>query len=297
MNGKTLRFAHVLRTGAAPTLLAGLVFCAGCAPAPAPVKPADSLPGADSIPGWIPAGEALTFTRETLFDYINGASEYYFTYTFEEVATGRYADGAGRELNAEIWRFAEAEDAYGLFSGREGIPAAAVGRANQAVLETGVRLVFWQEKFYVNLTALDTAADGELLQFAEFISRSLPAGGEKPAILGFLPAEGLAAGSEKFFHMELAIQERIWLGGENLLGLTADTDAVAARYARGGSECQLLLVQYPDSARAEAALEVLRGGGVEDAAAAARNGKLLGAVFGTNAKEPAEALLAEALGT
>jgi hypothetical protein len=285
-----------VRRRLAPALLAaGAVLLAGCAQTKSAAL-AGVLPGADIIPGWKPAGEILTFTRETLFDYINGASEYYFTYTFEKVAANRYADEAGAELNVEIWQMTEPEDAYGLFSGRAGGETARVGSAVDAVLESGIRLVFWQNRYYVNLTAVDTIADEDLRRFAEHISQALPAGGEKPAILGHLPADGLVPESVKFFHQELAVQDRIWLGGENLLGLGLRTDAVLARYRAGGAELQLLLVEYPDAAGAAAGLKALAGGAAEIPLAADANGGLLGAVFGQGEEAVARNLLAKSLG-
>jgi hypothetical protein len=199
-------------------------------------------------------------------------------------------------LNAEVWQFQDAKDAYGLFTGRTGGEAIAVGGANEAALETGSRLLFWQDRYYVNLAALTAVSDEDLRLFAEFISRALPTGGAKPELLGRLPADGLIPGSEKFFHMELAVQDRLWLGGENLLGLALDTDAVVARYRAGESEWQLLLVEYPDAARAEAGVAALEDGALEDFIAAGGNGPLLGAVFGQAGGDAAEAILAKALG-
>jgi hypothetical protein len=257
--------------------------------------PAGALPGANSIPGWNPAGKVQTYTRDTLFDYIDGTSEYFFTYSFEAVSVRGYRNAAGAELHVEAWMLAVPQDAYGLFSGREAGEPAAVGSSNAARLESGSRLVFWQNRFYVTVTALESAADDDLRLFAEFISAKLPAGGEPPPLAGRLPPAGLIPDSVKFFHKEMAVQDRLWLGGENLLGLDADTDCVLARYSIGGAERQLLLVQYPDAERADPALQALRNGEVEDVAACDRNGALLGAVFGTGDRAPAEDLLAKAL--
>jgi hypothetical protein len=287
------------RTGRPYFRAAILALCfaalAGCAQTPS-FQLGETLPGSNAIPGWKPSEKAQTFNRETLFDYINGSSEYFFTYTFEEVAVQRYGKSDGLALHAEVWQLAVPEDAYGLFTGRTGGEALALGSANEAALETGSRLLFWQDRFYVNLVALTTVSDDELRQFAEFISKALPAGGGKPAILGRLPAEGLIPGSERFFHMELAIQDRLWLGGENLLGLGTDTDAVFAVYQMGGAKWQLLLVEYPDSARADAGLQALAGGAVENPAAADSNGTLVGAVVGQGDTTLAVDLLAKALG-
>jgi hypothetical protein len=281
--------------GSLAALAVCLALLAGCAPTPSE-RTAGVLPGAGSLPGWKPSGATLTFNRETLFDYIDGASEYYFTYTFEQVTTNRYIKDDGAELNVEVWQLAEAQDAFGLFSGRSGGQAVEIGSANEALLESGIRLIFWQNRNYVNLTAVDTVADEDLRLFAEAISGALPAGGEKPAILERLPADGLIGESIKFFHQELAVQDRIWLGGENLLGLGPETDGVLAGYRIGGAEWQLLLVEYPDSAKADAGRQALAGGIAGDLLAADANGSLLGAVFGQGEGSAAENLLAMALG-
>lgn len=276
-------------------LAVGIALLAGCSSSTA-FKLADSLPGSNSIPGWTPAGKVQTYTRATLFDYIDGASEYFFTYTFEEVAVSRFEKTDGAKLNVEVWQLTAAEDAYGLFSGRTGGAAVSIGGANEAELETGNRLVFWQSRFYVSITAFETIPDDDLRLFAEFISKKLPTGGERPQLVGRLPADGLIPGSVKFFHQELAIQDQLWLGGENVLGLGTDTDAVFARYKMGDAEWQLLLVQYPDTSQADAGLQILLKGGVEGVAATDLNGALLGVIFGQNGGSSAEALLAKALG-
>jgi hypothetical protein len=285
-----------IRPGTVPALLAACAaLLAGCAPSGAK-KPAEALPGAGAIAGWTPAGGIRTYSRQTLFDYIDGASEFYFTYTFEELATNRYANEAGMALNVEVWRLTEPEDAYGLFSGHGDGEPASVGNANDAVLDPGSRLIFWQERFYVNLSAWDSVSDEDLTLFGEFISKSLPSGGERPKLVDRLPSGGLTAASVKYFHMELAIQDQLWLGGENSLGLGTDTDAVFARYRQGNLEWQLLLVQYPNAARADAGLQALLSGKVEGFAAADRNEALLGAVFGWNGGTAAQTALAAALG-
>ncbi len=279
-----------------PAVLAvGGALLAGCAQTPS-FQLEKTLPESNAIPGWTATGKVQTYTPKTLFDYIDGSSEYYFTYFFEETAVNRYEKTGGGALNAEVWQFADAKDAYGLFSGRTGGEALTIGGANEAALEKGSQLLFWQDRFYVNLAALTAVPDADLRRFAEFISKALPTGGEKPELVGRLPADGLIPGSIKFFHMELAVQDRLWLGGENLLGLALDTDAAVARYLSGGTEWQLLLVQYPDTARAEAGVSALRNGALEEFIAADTNGPLVGALFGRGDGDAAEILLAKALG-
>jgi hypothetical protein len=115
-------------------------------------------------------------------------------------------------------------------------------------------------------------------------------------LVGRLPSDQLTAGTIKFFHEELAIQDQLWLGGENLLGLGQDTDAVFALYSSDGEQVKLLLVQYPDAKRAAAGLHGLGGGSLEGFLASDTKGSLLGAVFGKTTAAHAGALLAKALG-
>jgi hypothetical protein len=277
-----------------PVLLAAVcavsTACASAAP------PAGALPETNTVAGWTVSGKIRTYNRETLFDYIDGSSEYFFTYSFKEVAVGRYADAAGAEISVEVWQLADAADAFGLFSGRPGIPSTSLGAAGGATLETESRLIFWQNHYYVTVTALDSASDAVLRGFGEFISKKLPAGGEPPALIAGLPAGGLIAGSPKYFHQELAIQDKLWLGGENLLGLGTDAGCAYAEYQLGGGDWQLLLVQYPEAARAQAGLLALKSGAADDVAAADVNGTLLGAVIGQGDPAAAQALLKKALG-
>jgi hypothetical protein len=100
--------------------------------------------------------------------------------------------------------------------------------------------------------------------------------------------------SSIFFHEEISIQNNLWLGGENLLGLGPKTEGVLARYNVGGAPVQLLLVQYPDADSAAAALAALLNDGFEQLAAADVQDSLLGAVFGEVDVAAAERLLAEA---
>jgi hypothetical protein len=275
-----------------PILL--LALATGCSQSSIP-EPEKALPDVASMQGWTPLGDVQTYDRKTLFDYIDGSSEYFFTYSFEKLAMRQYRNAAGLELIVEIWRLSNSSDAYGLLSGHPGGIAVPIGHANEALLESGSRLYFWQDRFYVVLTATTTLSDGDLTSVAQLISDALPVGGARPALVGRLPAGQLVPGSTKFFHEELAIQDQLWLGGENLLGLGKDTNAVFARYQIGQDQVKLLLVQYPDSKRAAAGLQGLTDGGFDDLAASGANGSLLAAVFGKAAAGEAEALLVKAM--
>jgi len=132
--------------------------------------------------------------------------------------------------------------------------------------------------------------------FSEAVSEALPSGGERPALVDRLPDEGLLERSVVFFHQEISIYDRLWLGGENLLGLGPETDGVLANYDDvGGVGAQLLLVQYPDAEAASVGLAALESGGVDGLLTADVRNDVLGVVLGRADAAAASALLAAAL--
>lgn len=274
------------------------LLVSGCAapqatPTQVPLDLASVFPAANAIPGWDISQKVETYTHDNLFSLVDGQAESFFAYGFEQVAVQRYQDQAGTLLNAEIWQLATPADAYGLFSvGRTGAPAVI---GNEGDSDPGRRLAFWQDRTFVSLDALNPVPDETLQAFAKAISGSLPAGGERPALVDRLPGSGLAEGAVIFFHEEMSIQMEVWLGGENILGLSQSTNGVLGRYQLGDGTARLVLVEYPSSAQAVKGLKALQGGSVADLVGSDAKGKLLAAVFGKVQAAQAQTLLQEAL--
>jgi hypothetical protein len=277
-------------------LLSFLIFgCTARKPTAVNASPdlAGVLPAANAIPGWDVSQEIETYNRDNLFDLVDGQAESFFSYGFEKVAVQRYKNEVGTLLNAEIWQLATPADAYGLFSsGRSGTPA---GFGNEGDSDPGRRLAFWQNRFFVSLNALQPAPDDVLQAFARTIAGRLPTGGERPALLDRLPQSGLVEQAVLFFHEEMSIQMEVWLGGENILGLSQATDGVLGRYEIGAAVARLVLVEYPNSGQAAKGLKALQSSRIADLVTSDARGNLLGAVFGKVEPVRAQALLQEAL--
>ncbi len=268
-----------------------VLLLAGCGKKPASL--ADVFPGADAFPAWTPAGDVEVFDRENIFDLVDGQAEAFFAYGFEQVAVRRYENAEGAVLHIEVWQLATPVNAYGLFTASIAGEPADIGNDGDA--DPGRRLAFWQDRYTVHVRARQELPDADLWAFAQAVSAALPAGGERPALVGRLPPDGLVERSGIFFHEEISIQSELWLGGENLLGLGPDTDGVLARYEAGGAVARLLLVQYADAEAASAGLAVLEGGEVGGLVTADARDNLLGAVFGEVDEAAAGTLLAQAL--
>jgi hypothetical protein len=254
----------------------------------------DVFPDAEALPDWTPLGDVEIYDRDTLFDLVNGQAESFFAYNFEQVAVRRYESTSGEQMRMEIWQLATPEDAYGLFTiSIAGDPLEGFG--NDGDIEPGLRMAFWQDRYFVHVRAREQLYTCDPHILAEAVTAALPSGGERPDLLTRLPAEGLVERSPVFFHEEISIQDWIWLGGENLLGLSLQTDGILARYDLAGSVGQLLLIQYPDAQGAKAGLEALQGSAVEQLVIAEAQDELLVAVLGPVNESTAWILLNYAL--
>ncbi|MFN2167376.1 MAG: DUF6599 family protein [Anaerolineae bacterium] len=271
-----------------------LSFLAGCGTAPASLVGA--FPGDSDLPDWTPVGETETYDQENLFDLVDGQAEAYFAYGFEQVATRRYENGEGVELDLQIWQVARPADAYGLFTASRGGTPVPVGDGGDA--DPGRRIVFWQDRYYVQVFARRPVADAQLQQVAQTIAAALPEppSGQVPDLVARLPADGLLRDSLLFFHEEISIQDIVWLGGENLLGLGPQTDGVLAQYEREDGQGWLLLIQYPEAADAAAGLAALEATDVVTPADLGLGGDLLAAAFGQLDGAAAKDLVSQALG-
>jgi hypothetical protein len=240
--------------------------------------------------GWKPQEEAKFFSKETLFDLMDGQSDAFFVYGFQKAAVQRFTSPEGVTMNVSIFQVDEPESAYGLFTVNREQQPLNIGNDGSAL--PGRRLSFWQDRYFVQMTALKPVPDSALKAAGDAISAGLPNGGEKPALMETLPSQGLSEDpGPLFFHQELTIQDRVWLGGENKLGLGPETDGVLGRYDLDGQPADLMIIEYPDAAQAEKGLKALQASEQEDLLALVIKEKRLLAVFGKAEPAAAAALL------
>jgi hypothetical protein len=255
--------------------------------------PADALPAEGAVAGWEREGQARVYDRETLFDFMNGAADLYFAYGFEELAVSQHVDAQGRAVQVEVYRTASDADAYGLFTYNSYGEPIDLGVDGE--LEGGRRLAFWQARTFVQVSARDEVDDKTLRAFGEAVASALPEGGQRPALVEALPAEGLEPGSVRFFRVKIALDNLLWLGADDVLGLGADTAGLVAHYQVDGQGIDLMLVAFPDPVRASEARAGLEGAGLEELLATDVVDDTLGAVFGPPGLDVAAELLGKAM--
>ena len=278
------------RIGTLALCLGALLVVVGCGHAQ---SSQGLFPDRDAVPGWEPVGDVQAYQRSNLYDLVNGQADSFFAYGFEQVHVQTYENGAGGQLRVEIWQMDTPSNAYGLFTMfRSGQPVS-IGNSGDA--DPGRRVDFWQDRAFVRVFSFAPEDAATLESLAAEVSSALPSGGRLPPLIERLPQEGLTENSEIFFHEETSIQDRLWLGGQNILVLGPETDGVFARYLVGDAAAWLLLIDYPESAATAAALEALTAHGFDNLGAADMEGGLLGAVFGAMPSTDAQRLLTTAL--
>jgi len=260
--------------------------------------PEDLLPGSGAVAGWERSGEASIYVPDNLFDYMDGQAELFFVYNFERLATQEYQRGQEGPLIVEVYQVASPADAYGLFSFYTTGEPMDLGSGG--AVEPGRLISFWQGRFYSRVFAYGEVEQESLLALARQVLAGMPEPPESkegalPELVARLPQENLGPGSAKFFHQKLSLDNLIWLGDENILNLSEQTNAVLAVYTYGDIQAQLLVVEYPDAATAETAHTALEGSGLENLSAASQSVQYLVAVFEASDQASAHELLQKVL--
>ena len=215
----------------------------------------------EHINTWTRSDSAVTYDRETIFDYINGAGEVYRSYAFSQVVVVVYSSSDDPDITVELFDMGNTADAYGVFSYAREQEGSGIGGGYE---QRGRVLCFWQDRYYVCVAFEKRTDDSDrvLMEVARAISERLPPACDPPDLVTLLPEAGRVAFSERFFHLHQSLNYNYYLARENILNLGPETDAVLARYAPGST--YLLLVDYQSESDAAAAASSFKQGYLPD---------------------------------
>ncbi|HSD66783.1 MAG TPA: DUF6599 family protein [Vicinamibacteria bacterium] len=226
-------------------LLAGAMMIATAVPA------LPTLP--DEAAGWKAAAPARRYDRQTIFEYIDGHGEVYLAYGMTACDTRRYAGPEGEgEVVVDVFDMATPADAFGVYThSREGDPAD-VGQGGSYGYGT---LFFWKGRYFVSVYAERESgrARGAVMALGRAVAASVGETGEAPALARRLPRAGLDETSLVYLRHPRILEAHVPVGPDNPLGVGPQAPAVTGRYRTGGGAADLVVVEYPDEATAEAA--------------------------------------------
>ncbi|MCX6568522.1 MAG: hypothetical protein NT147_05675 [Candidatus Aminicenantes bacterium] len=206
----------------------------------------------DTIAGWKKADPPDLYTPKNLSNYIDGGAELFLSYNFQNALALKYLDPAGDEITIDIFDMGSAPDAFGVFAhSRETIDT----RVGQGCEYAAGLLTFWKDRYYVSILAYPETAEKREVVFklGQAIAAAVASEGSLPPIISLLPAESLLPETVHYFHHYIWLNSFYFVSNENVLNIGPDTPAALGKYRKAGATFFLLIVRYPDAARAEAA--------------------------------------------
>jgi hypothetical protein len=233
------------------------------------------------VDGWVATAPDRIYRGRELYDYLDGAAEVYLAYDFRAVLVRRFHKPEAQPIVLDIFAMGCPEDAFGVFSFERQGPEAGFGQGSE--YSAGL-LRFWQGRFFVSVyTEKETLASrAAIWKLGRLVAQALPRAGGPPQLLSLLSPTGLLAEQVRYFHRHGALNYHYFLATDNLLQLSAQTEAVLGRYRFGEQEGRLLLIRYPDRRAAARAWEAFRQRYLPEAGSAApvqlENGRWCAAV-------------------
>lgn len=193
------------------------------------------------------------YTKENLYDYINGGAELFNSYGFRNLYSCTFQAEEQPDIIVDIFDMGSSLDAFGVFSYSMFESEYQYGQGSQT--SKGM-IVFWMDKYYISIISYPETDESKnaIDKLASYISEKIGKRGELPQILEFLPEKGLNRESIKYFHHYIWLNSLYFISHENILDIQDDTPAILAKYGNEQSKTILLLILYPDEARARKAL-------------------------------------------
>ncbi len=207
----------------------------------------------NSVDGWKKSEAPQIYDRKNLFDYIDGGAELYLAYDFQQLVVQRYSPELKdslkeRSITVEIWQMNSSADAYGIFSfDQEG---GGVDIGQEGVHSDGL-LRFWKDKFFVKIMGLGEDLKEIILKLGNKIDKKIKKEGKLPQLVSKIPQDSLVPGSVHFFHKQIILKNLCFFPNQKVLNLDRETDCILADFKLGKDRLKLLLIQYPDTAKAK----------------------------------------------
>ena len=204
------------------------------------INAAEFLP--PDIDGWEQDGEVEVFERTNLFNHINGASEFYFSYNFQKVWVTRYKKGDA-ELTLEVYDHGDLAHAFGIYSMERPPEADVKDIGAQGYYEDAI-LNFVIDRYYVKMNSYREpgAGSGVLLNTANLVSRNLSDSHDLPEIVTLFPDESRVLNSRQFI-------------SNTFMGLEFLGSAFRARYQNEHGELTMFVMQRESAEEMKALLE------------------------------------------
>lgn len=186
-------------------VIAAIVFLQGLFFFPVALHASDkslekTLPSTGFSKGWAPDGKTTTYTKDTLYTYIDGEAELYMPYGFSTLVSALYTKqgDSGAALVVDIFQMGSAIDAFGIYSYYRNPDAEMIKIGAGGFIDES-QLMFYKDRYFVRLSASgDNPERNIFITCAETIAKKIPGKSAPPDELALLKVPGLVPGTEKY---------------------------------------------------------------------------------------------------
>ncbi|TRX61915.1 DUF6599 family protein [Carboxylicivirga sp. M1479] len=197
------------------------------------VKAQDYPQKFNNIAGWSIEGEKQFYSRDNLYDYINGASDFYLGYAFQDLWVVDYKNSAGQMLTLELYRHGSALQAFGIYTEERPKSAKLEPIGAQGFVESGA-VFFLADDYYVKVyNSRPEVPETDFVDFAKLVAGSICESCGLPEQFTWFPKEGKVKLSEQYL-------------AENFMGLTGFNGVSASAYELNGETFRLFVLLDDD---------------------------------------------------
>lgn len=195
--------------------------------------------------GWALDGRPYRHDPGNLYEYIDGAAEFFIALGFVELAGANYVRAAGGEdvMTVDVYDMGGTLNAFGIFQSRKDVEKLS-SRFGAASTASGNYLAFYKGRYYVEIQAYSPAKKEipEVEAAAAAVAGRLPGDNRPPPELSLLPESRRVAGSERYVK-----------GG--ILGHEFFDSGITCSYLVGGKTVSVFLAMLPSPRAATEASE------------------------------------------
>jgi len=207
---------------------------------------------------WQPVGKPLVFKERSLYGRIDGGAELFFEFGFDDLTVQTWQSGEA-SLEVETFRMESPAAALGIYLAKCGREKPVTGVAARNTGNRFQLLMVKRDNYYqINNHSGDKKLESVMAALAQELVAGEPQDPALP-IWEHLPTENRVAGSERLIRGPFALQPVYEFGSGDVLQLDGQLFGALADYCdESGTEYTLIVIPYPDGAKATAAFESLR---------------------------------------
>jgi hypothetical protein len=187
----------------------------------------DYLPGAKFGSDWQLVDSIIHYKGDDLFYLIDGGAAVFLEYGFNDVSEAEYKNHDGLKIRAEVYRMADAQAAYGIYSLKKSPADKPLLLGQEAV--SGESYIFgWKGDVFLILSGDGDSAQlaKPLFDMAKSVFEKVQTEGKTPLLMGCYPTEGAINNSAVYFKGDIALSN-IYSFGQNTVagyreGITVD---------------------------------------------------------------------------